>query len=72
MERVKMKQVVKVIKKHDEKKELARVLQLEVDYELSSLFDAMQQGNEAEANKSKERLAEISAELKELDAYYTK
>lgn len=67
-----MKQVVKVIKKHDEKKELARVLQLEIDYELSSLFDAMQKGNEAEANKSKARLTEITAELKELDAYYTK
>jgi len=67
-----MKQVVKIIKKHDEKKELIRVLQLETDYELTSLFDAMQTNNEAEAEKSKKRLKEISAEMKELEGYYYK
>lgn len=67
-----MKQVVKIIKKHDEKKELIRGLQLEIDYELTSLFDAMQNNNEAEAEKSKKRLKEMSVEMKELEGYYYK
>lgn len=67
-----MKQNVKAVRKHDEKKELIKGLQLEIDYELSSLYDAIQNNNESEADKSKARLKEINVELKELDNYYVK
>jgi hypothetical protein len=67
-----MKQNVKVVRKHDEKKELIKGLQLEIDYELASLYDAMQNNNEFEAEKSKARLKEINSELKDLEDYYLK
>lgn len=67
-----MKQNVEAVRKHDEKKELIKGLRLEIDYELSSLYDAIQNNNKVEADKSKARLKEINAELKELESYYVK
>lgn len=64
-----MKQVVHVIRKADVEKEYVKLLQLELDYELATLFDAMQQNDEKEERKSKKRLAEIHRELETLDGF---
>jgi len=63
-----MKQVVHIIRKEDAEKKLVLGLKLELDYELASLFDAMQNQNQAEFDKSKERLAEIHQELEAMNA----
>ena len=63
-----MKQVVHIIRKEDAEKKLVLGLKLELDYELASLFDAMQNQNQAEFDKSNERLAEIHQELKAMNA----
>lgn len=64
-----MKQVVKIIRKVDIEKQYERILQLELDYELASLFSAMNDKDEEEIAKSKKRLAEIQMELESLHAY---
>lgn len=64
-----MKQVVHVIRKADVEKEYVKVLQLELDYELATLFDAMQRNHETETLKSKKRLAEIHHELETLNGF---
>jgi len=64
-----MKQVVKIIRKVDIEKQYERILQLELDYELASLFAAMNDKDEGEITKSKKRLAEIRMELESLHAY---
>ncbi|WP_409368197.1 hypothetical protein [Lysinibacillus sp. 38-6] len=64
-----MKQVVKIIRKVDIEKQYERILQLELDYELASLFAAMNDKDEGEIAKSKKRLAEIRMELESLHAY---
>lgn len=64
-----MKQVVHIKRKEDIEKKLIDGLRLELDYELASLFDAIQLQNEAEIGKSKSRLAEIHHELEALHAF---
>ncbi|MEK5334098.1 MULTISPECIES: hypothetical protein [unclassified Lysinibacillus] len=64
-----MKQVVKIIRKVDIEKQYERILQLEIDYELASLFSAMNEKDEGEIAKSKKRLVEIQMELESLHAY---
>ncbi|QGG50244.1 hypothetical protein [Lysinibacillus pakistanensis] len=64
-----MKPIVKIIRKVDIEKQYEQILQLELDYELASLFDAMNEKNEAEIEKSKKRLTEIQMELESLHAY---
>lgn len=63
-----MKQMIQIIRKADVEKEYIHVLKLELDYELASLFDAMQQENIREIKKSKKRLQEIHVELEALHA----
>ncbi|WP_033541651.1 hypothetical protein [Planococcus sp. CAU13] len=63
-----MKQMIQIIRKADVEKEYIHVLKLELDYELASLFDAIQQKNEREIDKSKKRLQEIHVELEALHA----
>jgi hypothetical protein len=63
-----MKQVVHIVRKEDVEKKIINGLQLELDYELASLFDAMQMKNDAEIVKSKDRLAEIHNELEAMHA----
>lgn len=63
-----MKQMIQIIRKADVEKEYIHVLKLELDYELASLFDAMQQEDVREVNKSKKRLKEIHVELEALHA----
>ena len=64
-----MKQMIKIIRKVDIEKQYEQLLQLELDYELASLYDAMQQKNERDMKKAKKRLKEIQEELKGLHAY---
>jgi hypothetical protein len=47
--------------------ERAIVLRYELDYELSMLFDALQDGNEEAANASKEKLAVLRTEMLQLE-----
>ncbi len=65
-----MKQVVHIIRKEEVEKKLILGLKLELDYELASLFDAIQTENQIEIDKSKLRLAEIYSELEALHALH--
>lgn len=64
-----MKQIVKIIRKVDIEKQYEHILNLEMDYELASLFWAMKQNDQIEIDKSKKRLREIQDELKGLLVY---
>lgn len=63
-----MKQMIQIIRKAEVEKEYINVLKLELDYELASLFDALQQDDSIQEDKSKKRLQEIHAELEALHA----
>ena len=64
-----MKQVVHIIRKVDVEKEYIKVLNLELDYELATLFDAIEQADGKEEQKSKKRLFEIHRELEMLNGF---
>lgn len=64
-----MKQMIKIIRKVDIEKQYEEILMLEMDYELATLFAAMNDNDQSEINKSKNRLTEIQEELKGLHAY---
>ncbi|ATP39208.1 hypothetical protein CSE16_03705 [Solibacillus sp. R5-41] len=64
-----MKQMIKIIRKVDIEKQYEEVLLLEMDYELASLYVAMNEKNKNEMDKSKKRLIEIQEELNGLHAY---
>lgn len=63
-----MKQMIQIIRKAEVEKEYVNVLKLELDYELATLFDAMQQKESSQIDKSKKRLCEIHVELEALHA----
>ena len=62
-----MDQIIKIIRKVDLEKEYEEMLMLEIDYELVTLFDAMQINDTLQMDKSKHRLAEINQELKDFN-----
>ena len=64
-----MKQVVHVIRKADVEKEYVKVLHLELDYELATLYDALQQEDENQIMKSTNRLHQIHRELETLNGF---
>ena len=64
-----MKQVVHVIRKADVEKEFLKVLHLELDYELATLHDALEQDDAKQITKSKKRLSEIHGELEKLNGF---
>lgn len=64
-----MKQMIKIIRKVDIEKQYEEILMLEMDYELATLYAAMNDNNQSEIDKSKKRLTEIQEELKGLHAY---
>ena len=64
-----MKQVVHVIRKADVEKEYVNMLNLELDYELATLFDALEENDEKQKMKSKHRLVEIHRELEILNGF---
>ena len=61
--------MIKIIRKVDIQKQYEQVLQLELDYELATLFDAMKEQNELDIKKSKQRLHEIYSELQGIAIY---
>lgn len=61
--------MIKIIRKVDIEKQYEEILMLEMDYELATLFVAMNDNDQSEINKSKKRLTEIQEELKGLHAY---
>lgn len=63
-----MKQLMNTLKKRDYEKERKAVLRLEMDYELLTLFDAMNEKNEKQKLKSKQKLEKIRTELLRLNA----
>ncbi|WP_088005813.1 hypothetical protein [Indiicoccus explosivorum] len=63
-----MNQAVHIVRKSDIEKEYIQTLKLELDYELSTLFDAMQENDDKQRKKSTERLTEIHFELTALHA----
>ena len=64
-----MKQVVHFIRKEDVEREYVRTLEVELDYELATLYDALQDQDTVQVDKSKQRLAEIHNELETLDVF---
>lgn len=48
-----MKQVVHIIRKAEIEKEYVKLLHLELDYELATLYDAMQEQDSKQAEKAK-------------------
>lgn len=63
-----MKQVINSKKRQQyEKKEIA-VLRLELDYELATLFEAMENKNEETKQKTIKKLEKIREELLKMDA----
>lgn len=62
-----MRQVVHIIRKTDVEKEKIQTLKLELDYQLATLFDAMNSENEKEKHEVIERLNEIHQLLEELN-----
>lgn len=63
-----MRQVVHIIRKNDMEKEKIQTLKLELDYQLATLYDALNDQNEKEITEAKMELTEIHRLLKELDA----
>jgi hypothetical protein len=64
-----MKQVVHIIRKAEIEKEYVKLLHLELDYELASLHDAIQENDPKQIEKSKTRLTEIHGELETFNAF---
>lgn len=64
-----MKQMIKIIRKIDIEKQYEEILRLELDYELASLYAALNEQNTFDIEKAKKRLKEIQGELEGLHAY---
>ncbi|MBS2968813.1 hypothetical protein J9317_08590 [Metabacillus sp. KIGAM252] len=62
-----MKQVIKAAQPRELKNRIS-VIQLELDYELATLFDAMQNNNEDQKSESKQRLEKLRKEWLKLQA----
>ncbi|MFD1705746.1 hypothetical protein ACFSCZ_03160 [Siminovitchia sediminis] len=63
-----MKQVVNTYRKKSMDKQKLAVLQLELNYELAVLFDAMQENDEDMKTKAKRKLERIRSELMKMEA----
>ncbi|WNS77024.1 hypothetical protein RRV45_08580 [Bacillus sp. DTU_2020_1000418_1_SI_GHA_SEK_038] len=63
-----MKQLMNTVKNKASERERTAVLRLELDYELATLFDAMNDKNEDLQLKSKQKLEKIRQELLRLRA----
>ena len=64
-----MKQVVNhKLKAHEVEKHRKAVLRMELDYELATLYEAIQQDDEKQKNRSKLKLERIRKELLRLKA----
>ncbi|MCM3214878.1 MULTISPECIES: hypothetical protein [Niallia] len=63
-----MKQLINSSKKNKLENEKKAVLRLEMDYELATLFDAINENNEMQKKASKQKLEKIRQELLRLKA----
>jgi len=63
-----MKQLMNLAKKMEVEKKKKAVLRLEMDYELATLFDAMNEKDEKQKVESKQKLERIRQELLKLNA----
>ncbi|WML50520.1 hypothetical protein RCG23_05050 [Neobacillus sp. PS3-34] len=63
-----MKQLISSTRKKAVEKERTAMLRLEMDYELSTLFEAMTENNEDKKKNCKQRLEKIRQELLRLKA----
>ncbi|MFO1445752.1 hypothetical protein KDN24_21645 [Bacillus sp. Bva_UNVM-123] len=63
-----MKKLMNSIKHNGTERERTAVLRLEMDYELATLFEAMNEQNEDVKTKSKQKLEKIRQELLKLQA----
>ena len=63
-----MKQGMNIVRKTDYERKYVNGLKLELDYELATLFDAMNDHDEQKMAASKARLSEIHSELEALHA----
>ena len=61
-----MRQVIHIVRKDEMDKERKHLLELELDYFLATLYDAMERQDEKEMVGVKHRLLDITNELKEL------
>jgi hypothetical protein len=64
-----LKQVISTTRKKDGDKERTAVLRLEMDYELSTLFDAMLEWDVEKIVECKQKLEKIRLELIRLKAF---
>ncbi len=60
-----MKYVIEQVRKR-ENRQMQHVVRMEIDYELVTLFDALEANNDAGVNKSKEKLTYLVKKLKAL------
>ncbi|WP_040204823.1 hypothetical protein [Neobacillus jeddahensis] len=63
-----MKQLMNTSLKKAGEKERTAVLRLEMDYELATLFEAIEEKNEKKMNQCKQKLEKIRQELLRLKA----
>ncbi|MBM7654126.1 hypothetical protein [Neobacillus cucumis] len=64
-----MKQLMNTSLKKASEKEKAAVLRLEMDYELATLFEAIEEKNEKKMKECKQKLEKIRLELLRLKAF---
>ncbi|CAJ1001920.1 hypothetical protein QO009_000742 [Brevibacillus aydinogluensis] len=64
---VTMDQVIAALKRRDAEERIP-VLRLELDYELATLYDALQENDKVQIRKSTERLKQLSREMLLLEA----
>ncbi|MBR8658069.1 hypothetical protein IRT44_18725 [Anoxybacillus sediminis] len=62
-----MDQVIAALKRRDAEERIP-VLRLELDYELATLYDALQENDKVQIRKSTERLKQLSREMLLLEA----
>lgn len=66
---LKLTQTIKITSIQSLDNEKKRVLRLEMDYELATLFDAMEENNPSKKQRSIEKLEQIREELLFLDGF---
>ncbi|TMW73045.1 hypothetical protein [Alteribacter natronophilus] len=62
-----MEKVIQTLKRRDGERRIP-VLKMEIDYELQTLFDAMQASDQKQVEKSKRILERLRSELMRLEA----
>lgn len=62
-----MKQVIQTLLKNDAEERLP-VLKMEINYELATLFDALESNDPAQIKHSKRKLEQLRQELMQLEA----